>query len=322
VSLSSDHSGDPAGRLDDLATEALLAGRAVRAWDEPLAVVVRALRDVTACPVPPSAELARRMAAGAFPGDRTARSPLRTVHATPESRTVHAAPELAGLRSGARAFAVGLTAVLVAGSTAGFAGVLPGPVQEGFQIVVETVTRYEFPQRASSGAGLEPSPGSENRPGDSRDRRARVREDRLGGPDHPGGQTRPGGWPPAAPAAADSSSAGPPERDGPPGGAGPPERDGTSGGAVPSGAGPSDNAGPPGGTDDSPAAPPGGDAPDGGATPDSGDTPDGGATPDGEDTPDGTAPLPGEGPQGGTSGDGPAAGPDRPDQSTGPPTDR
>jgi hypothetical protein len=197
----------PASRpLDDATAEDLFAGRPVPPDLEPLATMMQALRDVSRQPVPPSAELAARMAAGtavvvpAGPGlaggrlPRTARRVAATVAAT------------AGRIGWAARLAVAGAAVSVIGiSSAGFAGTLPGPVQDRFETTVESVTPYQFPMRTGdrpeTGEPAGPADGPGTGDGDGTgDRTVPGSGDQPGGGPgtgtDPGGGSGPGGGPP------------------------------------------------------------------------------------------------------------------------------
>lgn len=143
--------------IDEAATEALIAGRPVPAELEPVANLVQALRTVTNRPVSPSTELAARMTAGEFPEPSVEYWP--PVH-RPQGRGLGAAVR-AWARTSVRVLAAAPRVVLIGGAllaatigvgSAGFAGVLPEPVQDRFENVVESVTPYEF-----SGRGEESS---------------------------------------------------------------------------------------------------------------------------------------------------------------------
>jgi hypothetical protein len=135
-------------RIDDLTAEELLAGRPVAPELDSLATMLRALQEVAEQPVPPSAELAARMAAGDFPlvaagaqhsavgwfERRAVRHRLRRVFGT-GSTAVRVAGRLA---------AAGVAVSVLGVGTAGFAGSLPSPVQNRFEHVVESVTPFRF----------------------------------------------------------------------------------------------------------------------------------------------------------------------------------
>jgi hypothetical protein len=150
--------------IDDTTAEALLAGRAVAAELEPLTEVVRAYRQVADRPVRPSPELATLMTVGriaaaagqpppaAVNGSR--RPPGTTAGKRRRGRmTARAALAAAGSRLGGVSVAVktgaGAAVALVGMSTAGLAGVLPDQAQDRFESVVESVSPYEFPQKAT-----------------------------------------------------------------------------------------------------------------------------------------------------------------------------
>lgn len=154
MTWTDDYPGDMSavGQIDDATAERLLAGRQVTAELEPIAAVVRALREVSAEPVRPSAELGRQMAAGEFSG-----TPVYSYQPPPgpglarrARRVVVAAVTTPGrLRLPARLAAAGAAVALVGAGTAGFAGTLPDPVQNRFESVVESVSPYEFPAKAA-----------------------------------------------------------------------------------------------------------------------------------------------------------------------------
>jgi hypothetical protein len=194
----------PASRpLDDATAEDLFAGRPVPSDLEPLATMMQALRDVSRQPVPPSAELAARMAAGtavmapAGPGPAGGRLP----------RTARRVAATAGRVGWAAKLAVAGAAVSVVGvGSAGFAGTLPEPVQDRFETAVESVTPFQFPTRTADrsengepagpagpadgpGTGDGTAPGGGDQPG-------------PGAGTDPGGGSGPPAGPPADPPAA------------------------------------------------------------------------------------------------------------------------
>lgn len=161
--------------IDDATAETLLAGRPVDAPLQPLARAVRAYREVAHRPVQPTGELAARMATGAFSstaGPDTAPANQVNGHgpvtaAIPRWRRAQmaimtglaaATAKIAGMSVAAKATA-GLTIAAASMGTAGAAGVLPEPVQDRFDTVVETVTpdatpdeNAEFGERVSEDA--------------------------------------------------------------------------------------------------------------------------------------------------------------------------
>jgi hypothetical protein len=142
---------DYPGQLDDATVERLLAGRPVTAELESVTTVVRALREASAEPVRPSAELARQMAAGEFTGTPvySYRPPLGPRLARRARRVAAAMTTPGRLSVPARLAAAGVAVALVGVGSAGFAGTLPDPVQDQFESVVETVSPYEFPAKAA-----------------------------------------------------------------------------------------------------------------------------------------------------------------------------
>jgi hypothetical protein len=155
-------------QIDDATAEALLAGRPVRPALEPLTAVLAAYRRAADRPVRPSAELAARLAGGftiatAAPcrpavGDRDGRGRRPSAGRRRRYRRMPAvevlatvAAKLAGMSVAAKALA-GIAVATVGVGTAGFAGTLPGPAQERFQTVVESVTPITFPDQASENA--------------------------------------------------------------------------------------------------------------------------------------------------------------------------
>lgn len=166
MTLRDDYLEEMPGRrpIDDAMAEELFAGRPVPTDLEPLATALRALREVSRQAVPPSAELAARMAAGTV-----AVSPVRPGWAAggqlPRTawRIAVALVAAVGRASLAAKFAAAGVVVAVLGvGSAGFAGSLPDPVQERFETVVESVLPYQFPERVSDPAvptGPETGPG-------------------------------------------------------------------------------------------------------------------------------------------------------------------
>jgi hypothetical protein len=172
-----DHEMTASRRIDTDTAEGLLAGRAVADDLEPLVLVVHAYRDASRRPVPPSRELAARMAAGAFGGTTARRRPADEIpnhRGLPAAATwrwrrarmavlsglATAAAKLATLSTAAKVGA-GVTVALVGIGTAGAAGALPEPAQDRFDTVVESVTgdptpgpdeNAEFGQRVSEDA--------------------------------------------------------------------------------------------------------------------------------------------------------------------------
>jgi hypothetical protein len=128
-------------QIDDATAEALLAGSAVSGDLRPLAEVVHACRRMARQPVRPSATLARRIAAGAFPrpAGRYRAPAAGSGHRRRRTLTRTAWIAVTG----------GVVAAVAGVGTAGFAGVLPDQAQERFEDVVETVTPYEFPLRGN-----------------------------------------------------------------------------------------------------------------------------------------------------------------------------
>ena len=147
-------------RIDDAAAEDLFAGRSVPGDLEPLATVVRALRDVSRQPVRLNAELAARIAAGtavataARPGAAGGQLPRTLL------RVVARLAALAG-RTGwpSRLAAAGAGVAVLGVGSAGFAGSLPEPVQDRFETAIESVTPYQFPDRTVDPAGERPATG-------------------------------------------------------------------------------------------------------------------------------------------------------------------
>ncbi|QSB16112.1 hypothetical protein JQS43_07355 [Natronosporangium hydrolyticum] len=149
MSATDDYSGEMPipSRIDDPTAEALFAGRPVHPELDPLATVVRALRDVSQQPVPPSDELAASMAAGAFPDAAAgAEVPGRMRRAASRLRRAMLG-RATGLRLAARLAAGGLAVGIVGVGSAGFAGTLPAPAQARFESVVESVSPYRFAER-------------------------------------------------------------------------------------------------------------------------------------------------------------------------------
>lgn len=170
-------------RIDDVTAEALLRGEPVAAELEPVATVMRALREASDQPLSPSAELAAGMAAGRFPADPAAAGlpaaelagpdrawaadaalPVSTATHPPADRrsrrrvgAVRRAVigQARGVRLAARLAAGGLAVAVAGAGAAGFAGTLPEPAQTGFQNVVESVLPYRFSELPAGPPGSE-----------------------------------------------------------------------------------------------------------------------------------------------------------------------
>jgi hypothetical protein len=142
-------------QIDDTTAEMLLTGGPVEHEFEALVPVVQAYRALGRQQVAPRGELAARMATGVFtshasPGrvvvsqlERRGRSAMakgkwRRARMAIISGLAAAAAKVAGLSAVAKASA-GLTVAAASIGTAGVAGVLPDPVQDRFDTVVETV---------------------------------------------------------------------------------------------------------------------------------------------------------------------------------------
>lgn len=126
--------------IDDDAAEALLRGLAVPPDLEPLAGMVQAIRSVAICPVPPSPELAERMASGDF-----ATSPVERRTRTGQTLSKFAALSLrAKVVTGLAATMSGLTAATAAGA-------LPDAAQARVETTIESITPIDFPDRAEFG---------------------------------------------------------------------------------------------------------------------------------------------------------------------------
>lgn len=152
--------------IDDDTAEAIVTGRSV---PPELGGFMQALRKTASRPVPPSAELAARMARGDFARSGGAH---RSADHRPQGRGIGTAARAwtrTGVRvlaavprnlSGARrvvklgVVAAAVTVPVVGLGGVGFAGGLPDPVQERFQTVVESVTPYEFPGRVEGESGF------------------------------------------------------------------------------------------------------------------------------------------------------------------------
>lgn len=135
--------------LDDVTVEAVLRGHPVSAEFEPLAWAVAALRTPPEQPVPLSAELAARMATGDFPSAAASR-PSRRSAGRKAGRHRAARRKLATLPLRAKVAAA--SALAIAGmTTATVAGALPEPAQHHFEMVIESVTPFEFVDRSEFG---------------------------------------------------------------------------------------------------------------------------------------------------------------------------
>lgn len=156
-----DYPGEvPPRQLDDATVERLLAGRAGSPELEPVATVVRALREVSTQPVEPSAVLRQQMATGVFTGGPA--YSYRPASPGLLRRGVAAAVTRAGrARLAVNLAAAGVAAGVLGTATAGFAGSLPDPVQDQFENVVESVTPYRFAEKpGGGGVGPATDPGT------------------------------------------------------------------------------------------------------------------------------------------------------------------
>ncbi|TQN35674.1 hypothetical protein FHU33_4902 [Blastococcus colisei] len=154
-------------QLDD-AFEAYLAGRLVPAEAAPLALFADSVREMSARPGRPSAGLAELLVTGLLTGSvdgstepaPTARGAAATAlpgRSRRRSRmfTVLAAGLAKFASAGAVAHATAGVGVALAGVTsAGAAGVLPAPIQDGVATTIEAVTPFELPDSADDRASL------------------------------------------------------------------------------------------------------------------------------------------------------------------------
>jgi hypothetical protein len=152
-------------RIDEATAEQLLAGRPSVAGLEPLSMVVRALREVAAKPVSPSAGLAEQMAAGVFTTGPVYRyrPPRPGIVRVLGSVVGAAAVKLGRMSLALKLLLVGVVAGSLSVGTAGLARTLPEPVQDGFERMVESVVPYQFPEKA---ADREPAGDTGERPAD------------------------------------------------------------------------------------------------------------------------------------------------------------
>jgi hypothetical protein len=169
--------------IDDAVAEGLLAGGEITPDLEPVAGLIRALRESARRRVVPSARLAARMAGGWPSGSGT--PPARASAIPGRHRFVRPGATPQGARTSrlmAWAGAAGLVAAIVGTATAGFARALPEPAQQQFDTVVQVVTGHDFPDRPDDdGSGLAPvERPAVGKPGDP------------GGPGHPGSPGSPG----------------------------------------------------------------------------------------------------------------------------------
>ncbi|MBB5786404.1 hypothetical protein [Jiangella mangrovi] len=144
----------PTAAPDDATVEAILQHTWIpsggEGWAELAALsdAVDAIRRSADEAVPPTAELARRIALGDFAGVTPA-PPIR-----PHGVRARLARRYAMMSLRARL--VALVAVLFTGVTGvAAAGALPGPAQDGFETVVESVTPIEFDDGAPPSDGAE-----------------------------------------------------------------------------------------------------------------------------------------------------------------------
>jgi len=160
--------------IDDATAETLLTGGEVRADLEPVAAFLRALRDTARRRVAPGARLAAYMAGGY--GRRASaahRSGVPSAGARPRPLTT--------ARLVAWASVGGLVVATLGTATAGFAGVLPEPAQQRFEVVVRTVTGYHFPEASEDCGAPDHRPGTDDTDV-ADDARADVDRDRSGRP--------------------------------------------------------------------------------------------------------------------------------------------
>jgi hypothetical protein len=229
--------------IDDAAVEALLAGDEVAPDLAPLTDVVRALRDVAGRnSVPPCPALAGRVGSG--------------------RPRAGAGPTTLGLV--AKVVVLAVAVAIVGTSSAGVAGVLPDPVQQRFETVIERVTPWWDRPAGSHGLGTRPDHEAAAPPAGERAGGAVALGPGTGQVDPgPFGQqvreqirgadvdAEPAGGPATGtPAAAQSKAGGPPQAGsgtGPPTGTGPQAGTGAAGtpAAGRPGNGPPANSGPP-----------------------------------------------------------------------------
>jgi hypothetical protein len=160
--------------IDDATAEALVAGGTVADDLEPLVRLLRAYREAARQPVRPCPVLATRMATGGIqapapghPAVNTVSGPVNghgyrrpAVPVRRRPRTVVLAllaagfTKIAGL-SGLVKASAGLTIVVTGIGSAGVAGMLPDPVQQRFDSVVESVLPDDLPAETGGNADLD-----------------------------------------------------------------------------------------------------------------------------------------------------------------------
>lgn len=137
-------------QVDDATAERLLAGQPVPPDLESVATVVRALREVSAKPARPSDALRQQMAAGVFT-DGPVYSYRPATGGVVRRVVAAVTTKIAGARLATKLAGAAVVAAVLGTATAGFAGSLPEPVQDGFENVVESVTPYDFSERTGGG---------------------------------------------------------------------------------------------------------------------------------------------------------------------------
>ncbi|MDP5184729.1 hypothetical protein QOZ88_19005 [Blastococcus sp. BMG 814] len=153
----------------DEAFEAYLAGRPVPAEEASLMAFADSVREMSSRPARPNAALAELLTTGLLTVPAlaetvpTARGAASTaLPGRPRRRnrmfTVLAAAVAKFASAGAVAQAsAGLGAALVGVSTAGVAGVLPAPVQDGVATTIEAVTPFDLPDSTDAEETTEPT---------------------------------------------------------------------------------------------------------------------------------------------------------------------
>ena len=175
--------------LDDETTDAIVSGRDPGRADVAMLVAfVEDARSLTRRPVPaPSAPLAAILAEGlateksgvlvtagsngSGPANEVAGPPTR------RRRRTAVAQLLSGLSVGAKAaLGIGVAAAAVTG--AGAAGALPGPAQHAIAAALNTVTPFEFPDKASTHATTRTTHGQREHSRGQREHSRGLRQDR------------------------------------------------------------------------------------------------------------------------------------------------
>lgn len=145
--------------IDDAAAEQLLTGAPVAPEFASLATTVEAVRQEASRPVTPSAALAELMSTGFRSAPQPALAPAH--HARAPGPLVTTIARITRARALVGAAAVGAVLAVSGVATAGFAGALPPQVQHRFEVVIESITPYEFKESPAEPGSRDPDPTGE-----------------------------------------------------------------------------------------------------------------------------------------------------------------